>query len=960
MALNAGGVGITFEGRDRGFLGLVSNATSELGRMAGAGVSSIADFTRGTGSWLGKLGFYFIGAKMAFQGFFALFDPLINGVKSLFGAFDPSALMETAGQLGEVTNLTSNLEAEAVSTGKSAREMGAQMGYTGDQLDKFTKKATSMAMALNVGPDEAAKALRAWDEATSEMRALGISNVEDLVKFTSAFGVEADQLRNSTLMMRKEFGLTDEQINNVIGSTIEMGRATGDVPAALNEMSQHMERMRENARGMGVELDAKKLANFAAQTNALASGLFQMGQDSDTARSAAAELSDALVNAEKDFHNMFAGTQQEMPEFIKQLAITTGDAESAFKLMEAGPAGFVKGMAQMVATAKDQGTLTSKNLDFVGARMEQVLGAEAAARLVGFMRTADANTIRVMGNIENATANLGAMAKEAFRTGRTSQEAFERMMMSVGDLFRRAGKKEVREWASNVREGVKMARTKIGELAADKGPLGEFTRKLAAAEHIGAQAFLPPSLQQGSIVLGQFSKQLGPVIEGMKQLGIEFSIGGLIKSAALSVSLFATQVALSRKENESWGSAIKRTADTIADEMVASIEKWGGVLGQVAEGFANYDWGNLFSGLTATMNDTDVGPIGKIRKAFSKVFDSDTINNLYEGWNKIWEAIDNSGVIEKVKSTWDMIVQDVIKPAMISMLEFVLEEVPWGDIGKAIVTGIGGGIGDALSDVGKGMAKHFFWTDEDAMMEANTKLMQERNKETATEITAMKKRLADLKAAEEQAAMDRALAIAAEQSKMTEGMVNYGEKVNEVMDQTHGSSVHTFVEEDMDKALAAIENVTTEFERLWNEAWVNVLDDMDIAVGAIETSAAGVLTKLQQISQAKDDIMESRGGLPDTPGAATERDLRIRAAVGDQAVHAPEWYRGSTGYENLFTRKMDRLIAGVERMGVQKMSEAPSPAVVAREQLQARATARRGTGGATTPATRRSGAKSRR
>ena len=985
MSLNGGGVGITFQGRDKGFMGVVNAAGDALGKMAfsatfaatdvtssfvqmGQGIGSalsttteaVSTFVRGTGKWLGKLGFGFTVVKQAFGSFVGMLSGPIDAVKGLMGAFDPTAIMDTAGQIGEITNLTSNLEAEAVSTGKSAREMGAQMGYTGDRLEKFTKQATSMAMALNVGPDEAAKAIRAWDEAAEEMRALGFQNAQDIVKFTTSFGVEADTLRNSTLMMRKEFGLTDKEINNVIGSAVEMGKATGDVPSALNELSQHMERMREQARGMGVDLDGKKLANFAAQANALAAGLFQMGQDSDTARAAAHELSTALIDAEKDFHNMFAGTQQELPEFVKELAITTGDAESAFKMMKAGPAGFVKGMAEMVATAKSQGTLTAKNLDFVGARMEQVLGAEAAARLVGFMRTADANTIRMMGNVENATADLRGMGKEAFRTGRTMQENFERMMMAVGDNFRRAGKKEVREWMHNIRDAVKDANKKIGSLAKDDGPLGEFTRKLAAAEHIGIQAFLPPSLQQGSIVLGQFSKQLGPVIDQMKQLGISFSIGGLIKGAMVGVSLFATQVALAKEEGEDWGTAIKRTANTISGELVGSIQKWGGVFQEVVQAFADYDWSQLWSGIGDSV-DSQTGPIGKIRNAFSDIFDSETMNNLHEGWNKMWSAVESTGVIEKAKATWGMIVDDVIKPAFMKMMEILVEDVPWGKIGEAIVKGTFEGVGNVFSDIGK----EFEWSRMKGSLGlgGDDEAAKRHNKILAGGFEDHAKRMGR-RAALEEHARNFNVETAAIMDNMGKEFYSLAttaddsfSMIEKSAEDKFGNSVHTFVEEDMKQATDAFAGAAAEFERLWHEAWLNVLEDMDIGVAAIEVSAGGVLSKLQQIAQAKDDIAEARGGM-DSPAQASERDLRIRSAVGDQATHAPEWYRGSTGYEALFTRKMDRLIAGVERMGVNVSAPAtPSPAAAARAKLQANRAARTATGGATQPATTRSGRK---
>lgn len=955
MAKNNGGVGVSFYvDNAKGFLNHVSKmskASKGLAERLGPGMKKTGTGMRkalggmterlggmkgmfgGLGGMASKAGGQ-VGKGLGFM--MTKLNPttlLLGGLSDAMMSFvgnmpTPGSIANAFSGLGDVGELTSNLEGEFVGLSTETRRLGANMGYTGKKLDAFTSKTASTAMALNVGADEAAKAARAWDEAGDSLTAMGFKSEKQLLKFTSAFGVNADSLRNAGLRMQNEFKLTDEQISNVIGSTFEMGKATGDVASAMQTLPSVMDKMRDQAAMMGVEMDGAKLSQFAASANALATGLFQVGQSSEQSVEAAGELTQALLDADRNFKNMFAGTQNELDDFTKEMAITTGDVEQAFELMKQGPAGFVSGMASMVADAKKAGTLTDQNLSFIGARLEKVLGKEASARLVNTFRAGDEAMIRSMATTQKATAALGKAGNEAFRTGRTMQENFDRMMDSVGDAFRKSGKKDVREWAKRTRAGVKEAKKSIAELGASDGPLGTFVRGLSTATHLGAQAFLPPSLQTAGLVMGAMVKKIAPLNEQMKALGINFtSVGGILTGVTVGIGLFAAKVALAKRENNSWSDAIRESADALATDLVLTVEKWGGMLQEIAAEFANFNWSDLWKGANEAVSSEESGPIGRIVQAFQSIpWREKVFPNLQKGWDALWAELEDSGTLKSVEQSLDNVMQNVVLPAMSQVSDFLLEaimKVPWGKIGGAIASGMAGAALEAVNPLAAGGLfgfgaredKRDKWAEDMAAARKKTaKADLRRGGATEAEISGGVSLPKEIKQASVAVSSFQTQSVAAGEvvsASMSQAEDAFMSLHSTIKEESSGS-IHTYVGEDMDKTVEAVAGAMQQIEQLFYDAWFRIGEGAVLATGVIDSS--GVMRKLALLTQAQDQLNTAKRDVPSVQ-VDTQRDLKIREATGDQAIHNPEWYRGSKGFEALFTRKMDRLIATVAAGG---------------------------------------------
>ncbi len=456
------------------------------------------------------------------------------------------------------TNLTTGLEAEMHALGKTTRATGANFGYTGKELKKFSSKAAGMAKGLAIDAGTSATSLRAWNEAGSELGAMGFKSARDVAKFSEAFGVNADILRNSGKQMRNEFKFSDKEINQVIGSFTMMGQLTGDVGAALNSLPEIMGQIRRNAALMGTELDSKELAKYASGTAALAAGLMQQGQSSDKARSNAIALSETMLSSKENFQDLFSGTATELSQFKTSLGVAFGDIGVGFEAMNQGPQEFMAGLTEMVQFAKKTGGLTGEQVKMLGSQLRTVFGKDQAAEMVNFFQSADEATLEMMKTVSKAPADLGKLAKAAFVSSKTLADRFEEAEQRMVKSFRSINKKGARQFVSDSNKQFKSFGEGLKTLAGSGGLMGSFVNKMSLAHQIGAKAFLPKTLRPMAALMGGVVSEMAPLAGVMKSFGVsmkDLANPFVIVTAAATgfYALNKSNQAGILKENKSYG-----------------------------------------------------------------------------------------------------------------------------------------------------------------------------------------------------------------------------------------------------------------------------------------------------------------------------------------------------------------------------------------------------------------------
>lgn len=379
-ALDLGGAGEKAQDEVGGLGNAVADMAGEaalggtgFGRMANSVLGGAGKITGAMG-WVGlALGPVISGFGQAAESAGGMVDA-VTGLPRRAGA----AIHAIA---NEGINLTHSLEDEALALSVTSRQVGANMGYVGAELNQFVGRSTGMAMGLNIGADEAARAVRGATEAASELAAMGLESARDVARFSAGFGVNADLLRNAGLGMRNELGMTDDQIGQLTSSIVDMGQETGDVAGALNELPQVMALLRRR-RALGDT--PEQLQQFASDTAAASRGMFQFTQDSDLVRSTSAELASQLTESRESFRNMFSGAEAELPQLMTELSIVSGGVDQAFESMTQGPGQFMESMGGIVQRVRDANGDVSGTLEFLRGRLQQVFGADQTATMVNF------------------------------------------------------------------------------------------------------------------------------------------------------------------------------------------------------------------------------------------------------------------------------------------------------------------------------------------------------------------------------------------------------------------------------------------------------------------------------------------------------------------------------------------------------------------------------------------------
>ena len=584
-------------------------------------------------------GFNFIRDAMEKLGSLVSHSKLQTFIQSL-SLVQLGGIASAIGDIGsEGTNLTTGYEAELHSLSKSARATGANFGYTGKELKKFTSKATSMAKGLAIDANTAATSLRAWDEAGSELAAMGFKNAKQVAKFSEVYGVNADVLRNSGLRMRKEFGMGDKEISQVTGAFAKMGQITGDVTGAMGEMPKMMDLLRRRAASMGKSLDSKQLASYAASSAGLAAGFMQMGQSSAQAREHAMSLTEEMIKSKEGFQDMFGGVGADLSDFNKDIAIAFGDVGVSFESMSKGPEEFISGMAEMVQKAKKNGDLTTQQTNVMSAHLRKAFGDDRAAELMLFFDKADQATLDLMKTVKNTPAELGKMADEGHKSAKTLAVRFEEMEDSMVTSFRSIGKASAESFVDDAAVQYEAFGKSMKKVAGNGGVMGKFVTKLSEIHQLGAKALLPKFMRPWAALIGKVAKELIPMVGGIIALGVALK-AAMTPMAAVMLGVVAVGALVYwfiklKKSGMSTAAALGHMGGKFMDLAEIVGEKVLEAFKRLAAWFKSVDWGKIGKSILSGI----AGGIEKSNKLLLKI-----------PWKKIW-----TGTFQAIGKVWDFL-----------------------------------------------------------------------------------------------------------------------------------------------------------------------------------------------------------------------------------------------------------------------------------------------------------------
>jgi hypothetical protein len=669
-------------------LGDAASKATGMGTSFGRTANSLIG---GAGKITGALGWVGMAIGPVISAFGAATDAVGNMIDAAAGM--PARVSSRISSLADVSStLSHSLEDEAVTLGQSARAAGANMGYTGRNLQRFIGQATGMAMGLNIGAEEAARAIRAMEEGGSALAATGLENARDVARFTAALGVNADILRNSTLQLQN-LGASDEEIHRVVSAITLMGQETGDVSAALEELPQIMEGLRAR-RALG-ETPAQ-MAAFAADTAAASRALFGFVEDSDLARQMSQTLAQSLTQGTREFQQMFSGVQDQLPQLLTELSIVGGDVDEAFATMSQGPGQFLESIGTMVQQVRGDEQRMGRFMQFMRDRLGQTFGDEQIDAMVNFWTTMDDASIEAMNNVRAASVDLGQLGAEAHTTGRTLADVFDRLRGGFQVAFRRLGRRRVQEFVRETGERLRELRGTMQLLSREEGPMRDVMETMSMAGQIGALALLPTEMQASAIAADELQGSVMPLIQSFS------SFSGIVETVGSFIALFATDVMVARRSTDNWSQAIDQVADRWANMIVDGIDNAETFLTNLINNFANFNWDSLFGG--DGERDGIAGAFHRIIQRLGEVDWSGLWSNLQIGFGRLFKRVE----------PWFQEKWNQVKGIAREALSELWDEIDWGavleglgDLGRAFWEAIRPALMNMVADMGDWLREHW-------------------------------------------------------------------------------------------------------------------------------------------------------------------------------------------------------------------------------------------------------------
>lgn len=470
----------------------------------------------------------------------------LQRIQTFLSAISLDKLDQLKGKISEVATsgmkLTSSMEATLQQMDIASRKMGANLGKTGKDLQKFSQANTALAKSLGISVEEAGKANAAFEyldktsnnfnEAVSgAFKELGLNTAKDVAKFASAMNIDPYEFTYGLNQMQKQLGLTSGGISQILGSLQQYGTETGDVSGSLKKM---MELQDVLAKQKSVfKGDSAAMAKYASGVVNL--GLaFQKGGIKDGFEMSKG-LAEKLGETGGDFSKLLTGANSDLPGLITSLSKVGLNTDNIFAAMKDGPAAFTAEIAKVTDAAAKQGKDIKPALDAIRNELSNTLGepfAQELTRTLGDEKTRQAMLgaldPKAMQAVEESGKKALKETKNAFRDSRTAAQLYEEQLEGFEHRFRKLSTISQKEFLENSKKGFDDFGTVIEHVASQKGPMGALVGKMADISKFGLAGLLPADMAAQFNTFGAALENLSGPLAKIKSLGLLNPLGALV------------------------------------------------------------------------------------------------------------------------------------------------------------------------------------------------------------------------------------------------------------------------------------------------------------------------------------------------------------------------------------------------------------------------------------------------
>jgi len=591
---------------------------------------------------------------------------------------------------------------------KSGRQIAFRMGGNLGATAKKMRELGSAAYGLNASTETVQAGYQALIEKFSEaeIAAMGFSKAQDLVRMTEMVGDfkgyvgVLDDLADT-------WGFNAVGAKELVDDIYRIGGAFGQGEGAIAQMQANVESIGEAFNLLPGQIEPEKVRKGVESITALAGALSKSGFSAEDAWTKSRDLFKFLNAPKANLSKLMAGLDPggDIFESLVRLSPALGSVDQAMAMLEKSPLEFVRAMNE-VYKATDENSQQAKYLRgvFDSLGMRWALGNE---NLDGYI----AGIVDANGEIKKMGPGLQEAANKMYSLNLTMDEQIDR----AKDLFEtrliRIAGKEIRAFVSRSKGAYTSLGNVIGDLAADKGPLGLIVTKLVAVRKIGLSALLPTIGAFGDIIIDTVTN-MAPLLTAMSSMGFKLSDlfvpltginklmlgipGALLGTVGPFAAVAGAVALLGRvlKKGEDPLSAFGATFEALPESMMRTLNWLGG------DKWDKKMW-ESFRSLSSEEQLAEVEKSGK-KLAESLWTDFETSFfvgvDLLKGWvvdagATLWES--RGAVSEALGGAWDWAVESawpVVRAGVWTLWDhakIAVGEVDWKGMGAAVSEALG-------------------------------------------------------------------------------------------------------------------------------------------------------------------------------------------------------------------------------------------------------------------------------
>ncbi len=732
MGMNFGGLGFGFEAEDTGAEKTALNISTSLDKVwdslqkvGPAAMSATRKMTVG----FGKMGSF---GNQAFGGI--------------------SLALTSAIESAQNPTLSSAYESMFAGFGKSFKAMTAGMNMSEKEAKKMQRTIGNVAFSLNEDMDGAAKSWKAFRQQNVDLtKILGSKGtkgaIKDLIKVTSVYGIEGEQLAGVFGSLVKGFDFTEERAGSLADKVFYLGRHFNMGNEAVQAWPAILESLNQELADFGREAKPEDIEKLTTSIVALGGGLQgALGLTAQGALEMSRSVFTTLMGERKGILNMLRGMGGEMSEFGKQLAETGGSVQGMFQMINEDPAEFMNSLRKMTIEAEKRGGETGIAFQRLSGHIMQALGPDMTYAAKGGWDKVQESMAQVPGVLEKSGGAFTKFAKKAHSTGLTTQEGWDRMMEGMRAKMMRISGPARKQWVKEMKVGFDKTTGVIQKMADDRGPIGKLTQRLLLVKDVGLSGLFSGggSIGKLSTLFGGLATSMLPALTALGAMGVSFSslgkmaLGGgvlyglfhllengpeksikALKELGATIWAFVSDVFPGVKKLETafygfkedieelgFGNAVKKALSIVDWKGIANWikDKASKAFGKVFDFVSDIDFKGIFKEVGGILSSIDFGGIFK---------------SIGGAIKKVLSSIDFKGIFKEIGSTISGVLSSIDFKGIFKGVSQAIASVPWGDmissvfvVAKSLAKGavrivrdflIGTDWGAIASAVGKGL-----------------------------------------------------------------------------------------------------------------------------------------------------------------------------------------------------------------------------------------------------------------